>query len=87
MGDPGLSVRPGLLGSARPQSFGPSLADVLRAAPPTNRRLETPRVITPTVAPERFYDHEVIMKALRCMCVELGFIVVADSSFVLIPCG
>jgi hypothetical protein len=28
MADPGLGVRPGSLGSVRPQSFGPSLADV-----------------------------------------------------------
>jgi hypothetical protein len=32
--DPGLSVRPGLLGSARLQSFGPLLAGVLQAAWP-----------------------------------------------------
>ena len=29
--DPGLIGRPGLLGLARPRSFGPSLADALRA--------------------------------------------------------
>jgi hypothetical protein len=32
MADPGLSVRPSLLGSARPRSFGLSLASILRAA-------------------------------------------------------
>jgi hypothetical protein len=41
--DLGLSVRRGLLGPAGPRSFGPSLADVLRAAwPVTNRCLKTP---------------------------------------------
>jgi hypothetical protein len=34
--DPGLSVWPGLLGLARPRSFGPSLADMLRAVWPAN---------------------------------------------------
>jgi hypothetical protein len=28
-----------------------------------------PGVITPTVAPERFLDHEVIVKVLICACV------------------
>jgi hypothetical protein len=32
--DPGLSVRPGLLSSAGPRSFGPLLAGVLQAAWP-----------------------------------------------------
>ena len=35
-----------------------------------------------TVAPEYFYDHEVIVKALRCVCVARGFVVMAYSSFV-----
>ena len=43
---------------------------------------ETPRIITPTVAPEHFCDHEVIVKALRCVFVECGFIVMAYPSFV-----
>jgi hypothetical protein len=34
--DPGLGVRPILLGLARPRSFGPSLTDVSWAAWPTN---------------------------------------------------
>jgi hypothetical protein len=34
--DPGPSVRPGLLGSAGPQSFGPSTASVLRVTWPAN---------------------------------------------------
>ena len=34
--DPGLSVRPRSLGLAEPRSFGPSLADMLRAAWPIN---------------------------------------------------
>ena len=34
--DPGLGVRPVLPGSARPRSFGPSLADVSWAAQPAN---------------------------------------------------
>jgi hypothetical protein len=34
--DPGLGVRPGSLGLARPRSFGPSLADVPWAAWPAN---------------------------------------------------
>jgi hypothetical protein len=33
--NPGLIIRPGLLGLSRPQSFGFSLADVLRAAWPS----------------------------------------------------
>jgi hypothetical protein len=36
MADLGLSVWPGLLNSAGPQSFGLSLASVLRAAWPAN---------------------------------------------------
>ena len=31
--------------------------------------LRHPRVMTPTVAPERFCDHEVIMKALMRVCI------------------
>jgi hypothetical protein len=38
--------------------------------------------MTPTVAPKHFYDHEVIMKALRCVCVVCEVVVVAYSSFV-----
>jgi hypothetical protein len=34
--DPSLGVRPISLGSARPRSFGPSLADVLWVARPIN---------------------------------------------------
>jgi hypothetical protein len=34
--DPGLSVQPGSPGLAGPQSFGPSLTDVLWAARPAN---------------------------------------------------
>ena len=30
--NPGLNVRPGLLGLAGPRSFGPSLVEILRAA-------------------------------------------------------
>ena len=37
--------------------------------------LRHPRVITPTVALERFYDHEVIMKVLCGMHIECGFII------------
>jgi hypothetical protein len=47
-----------------------------------NRCLETPRGYNPTVAPERFCDHEVIVKALRCVFDECGFVVVTSSSFV-----
>jgi hypothetical protein len=36
MANPGLSVRPSLLGLAGPRSFRPSLADVLRAAWPAD---------------------------------------------------
>jgi len=36
MADPSLIVWPGLLGLARPRSFGLSLAGVLRAAWPVN---------------------------------------------------
>jgi hypothetical protein len=36
MADPGLGVRPGSLGSTRPRSFGPSLADVSWATWPAN---------------------------------------------------
>jgi hypothetical protein len=38
--------------------------------------------MTPTVALEHFYDHEVIVKALRCMCVVRGFVVMAYLSFI-----
>ena len=48
----------------------------------TNDALGHLRVITLIVAPERFCDHEVIVKALRCMCVELEFIVMAYLSFI-----
>ena len=41
--------------------------------------------MTPIVALEHFYDHEVIVKALRCVCVVRGFIVVASSSFIARP--
>ena len=30
--------------------------------------------MTPTVAPEHFYDHEVIVKALCCVDIECGFV-------------
>ena len=43
--------------------------------------LRHPGVITLTVAPEHFYDLEVIVKTLRCVCVERGFVVIAYSSF------
>jgi hypothetical protein len=38
--------------------------------------------MTLTVALEHFYDYEVIVKALRCMCVVCGFVVMAYSSFI-----
>jgi hypothetical protein len=47
--------------------------------------LRHPRVITPIVAPKCFCDHEVVMKTLRCVCVECGFVVVACLSFVVRP--
>jgi hypothetical protein len=36
MADPGLGIWPGLLGSARPRSLGPLLADILWVAWPAN---------------------------------------------------
>jgi hypothetical protein len=41
--------------------------------------------VTPTVAREHFYDHEMIIKALRCTCVVRGFVVMAYLSFVARP--
>jgi hypothetical protein len=38
--------------------------------------------MTLAVAPEHFYDHEVIVKALRYVCIVRGSIVVTYSSFV-----
>jgi hypothetical protein len=41
--------------------------------------------MSPIVAPKCFYDHEVIVKVLRCVRVEHGFAVLACLSFVVRP--
>ena len=51
----------------------------------TNRCLETPGMITPTVAPESFCYHEVVGKALRCVYVECRFVVMACRASLLDP--
>jgi hypothetical protein len=47
-----------------------------------NRCPEIPRGYNPNSSLRAFYDHEVIVKVLRCMCVMCGFVVMIYSSFV-----
>jgi hypothetical protein len=84
MDDPDLSVWPGLLGLAGPRTLGlfASWCIAGYVACYLIDALRRPGVITPIVAPKRFYDHEVIVKALRCVCIAHGFIVMAYSSLV-----
>jgi hypothetical protein len=51
----------------------------------TNRCLETPWGYNPNISPKRFCDHEVIVKALKCVYVKCGFIVVACRASLLDP--
>jgi hypothetical protein len=47
-----------------------------------------PGVMTPTVAPERFYNHEVIVKALMCVHIRVwGCSLGLFELRHLIPCG
>jgi branched-subunit amino acid transport protein len=59
------------LAFARPRSFGSlsNVAFVSYVACHLINALRYPEVLTPTVATERFCDHEVIVKALVCMYV------------------
>ena len=71
MAAPGLSDWPSPLSLAKPQSFGLKLGFSIAGHPAylLVDVLRHPGIITPTVAPERFCDVEVIMKALRCVFV------------------
>jgi hypothetical protein len=87
MADLGLSDWPGPFSLVGPWLFGLKLSfgNVGRLACWLVNALRHLGIITLIVALELFCDHEVSTKALRCVCAECRFIVVAYLSFVARP--